>query len=125
MEDTCLVTRLAKKKRKVVLGAPDGRITPRAGLHLVSKLDKLLGIQDAIDGAGPPIKQRRRGLMLGGVLVALAETMLAGGDFLCDLDHQRADAAGLDLRAVPDIPASTTVIGLGKRFDTAMRATKA
>ncbi len=117
------MTRLAKKKGKVVLGAPDGRITPRAGLHLVAKLDKLLSIQDAIDGAGPPIKQRRRGLMLGGVLVALAETMLAGGDFLCDLDHQRADAAGLDLRAVPDIPASTTVIGLGKRFDTVMRAT--
>ena len=61
--------------------------------------------------------------MRGGVLVALAETMLAGGDLLCDLDHQRADAAGLDLRAVPDIPASTTVIGLGTRFDTAMRAT--
>ena len=123
MEGTCLVTRLAKKKRKVVLGAPDGRITPRAGLHLVAKLDKLIGIQGTIDGAGPPIKQRRRGLMLGGVLVALAETMLAGGDFLCDLDHQRADAAGLDLRAVPEIPASTTVIGLGKRFDTAMHAT--
>ena len=81
--------RRAKKKHKVVLGTPDGRITPRAGLHLVAELDKLLGIQDAIDGAGPPIEQRRRGLMLGGVLVALAETMLAGGDFLCDLDHQR------------------------------------
>jgi hypothetical protein len=50
VEGTCLVTRLAKKKRKVVLGAPDGRITPRAGLHLVAKLDKLLGIKEAIDG---------------------------------------------------------------------------
>src|ERR1039458_8611241 len=34
-----------QKKRKVVLGAPDGRITPRAGLHLVAKLDKLLGVK--------------------------------------------------------------------------------
>ena len=109
--------RIAKKKRKVVLGAPDGRITPRAGLHLVAKLDKLLGITATIDTAGPPFKQRRRGLMLGGVMVSLAETMLAGGDFLCDLDHQREDAAGLRLRAVPNVPASTTVIGLGKRFD--------
>jgi len=116
------VTRIAKKKRTVVLGAPDGRITPRAGLHLVSKLDKLLGITAAIDDNGPVFKQRKRGLMLGGVLVSLAEMMLAGGDFLCDLDHQRDDTAGLRLRAVPDVPASTTVIGLGKRFDEQTRA---
>jgi hypothetical protein len=38
-----------QKKRKVVLGAPDGRITPGAGLHLVAKLDKLLGITATID----------------------------------------------------------------------------
>lgn len=116
------MTRLAKKKRKVVLGAPDGRITPRAGLHLIAKLDELLGIRATIDHSGPPFKRRRRGLMLGGVVVSLAETMLAGGDFLVDLDHQRADAAGLPLRAVPDVPASTTVIGLGKRFDDKVRA---
>ena len=62
-----------------MLGAPDGRITPRAGLHLVSKLDKLIGITATIDDAGPPFKQRSGGLMLGGVMVSLAETMLAGG----------------------------------------------
>ncbi len=111
------MTSLAKKKHKVVLGAPDGRITPRAGLHLAAKLDKLLGITAAIDDSGPLFKRRKRGVMLGGVMVSLAETMLAGGDFLCDLDHQREDTAGLRLRAVPDVPASTTVIGLGKRFD--------
>ncbi|MHB8290694.1 MAG: hypothetical protein ACYDEY_16010, partial [Acidimicrobiales bacterium] len=96
------MTSLAKKKHKVVLGAPDGRITPRAGLHLAAKLDKLLGITTTIDDSGPLFKSRRRGLMLGGVMVSLAETMLAGGDFLCDLDHQREDTAGLRLRAVPD-----------------------
>ena len=47
---TRLVARIAKPKRKqkraprVRLGAPDGRVTPRAGLHLVAKLDQLLGI---------------------------------------------------------------------------------
>ena len=116
------MTRVSKKKRKVVLGAPDGRITPRAGLHLAAKLDTLLGITATIDDAVPTFKQRKRGLMLGGVMVSLAETMLAGGDFLCDLDHQRDDTAGLQLRAVPDVPASTTVIGLGKRFDEQARA---
>jgi len=111
------VTRVAKRERKVVLGAPDGRITPRAGLHLVAKLDKLLGITATINTGGPSFKKRNRGLMLGGMMVALAEMMLAGGDFLVDLDHQRNDAAGLRLRAVPEVPASTTVIALGKRFD--------
>ena len=43
--------------------------------------------------------------------MSLAETMLAGGDFLSDLDHQRKDAAGLALRAVPEVPAATAVIG--------------
>ncbi len=112
---------IAKKRAKVVLGAPDGRITPRGGLHLVAKLDQLLGITATIDNGDLAFKQRRRGLMLGGVMVSLAETMLAGGDFLCDLDHQREDVAGLRLRAVPDVPASTTVIGLGQRFDEKTR----
>jgi hypothetical protein len=60
------VKRVAKQKRKVVLGAPDGRITPRAGLHLVAKLDKLLGITATINDAGPLFKRPKRGLMLGG-----------------------------------------------------------
>jgi hypothetical protein len=32
--------------------------------------------------------------MHGQLLVALGETLLAGGDLLVDLDHQRADRAG-------------------------------
>ncbi|MDH2904107.1 MAG: IS1380 family transposase [Actinomycetota bacterium] len=122
MEGTRQVKTIAKKRAKVVLGAPDGRITPRGGLQLVAKLDQLLGITATIDHGDLAFKQRRRGLMLGGVMVSLAETMLAGGDFLCDLDHQREDVAGLRLRAVPDVPASTTVIGLGQRFDEKTRA---
>lgn len=124
---TCLVARLAKAKRKqkrgakVLLGAPDGRVTPRAGLQLVAKLDELLGISREIEAASVPIKARRRGLGTGRLLVSLAETVLSGGDFLVDLDYQRKDAAGLRLRAVPDVPASTTVIGLGKRFSAEAR----
>ena len=119
--------RIARKKRarkhpRIALGAPDGRLTPRAGLHLVAKLDALLSITGTIDQVAPAVKQRRRGLRLGEVVVSLAETMLAGGDFLADLDYQRTDAAGLALRAVPAVPASTTVIGIGKRFDENVRS---
>ena len=113
---------IAKRKAKVVLGGHDGRITPRAGLHLVAKLDELLGITTAIDAGAPSIKKRRRGLLLGGLMVAAAETMLSGGDFMSDLDNQRKDAAGLSLRAVPGVPASTTFIAIAKRFDAQARA---
>ncbi len=50
-------------------------------------------------------------------MVSMAETMLAGGDFMVDLDHQRGDLAGAPLRAVAEIPASTTFIGRTKRFE--------
>ena len=113
---------IAKRKHKVVLGGHDGRITPRAGLQLVTKLNRLLGIVTTIDTGAPSIKKRRRGLMLGGLMLAAAETMLAGGDFMCDLDNQRKDAAGLALRAVPGVPASTTFIALAKRFDAEARS---
>lgn len=117
------MARIPKQKtaRAIRLGAPDGRITPRAGLHLVKKLDELLGIRTAIDESSQPFKSRRRGLGLGSLVVSVAETMLSGGDFMIDLDHQRADKVGARLRAVPEIPASTTLIGLGKRFDETMR----
>ena len=92
---------------RIVLGAPDGRITPRAGLHLVATLDALLSISRTISETAPSVKLRRRGFALREVVVSLAETMLSGGDFLVDVDHQRKDAAGLALRAVPEVPAST------------------
>ena len=46
--------------------------------------------------------------------------MLAGGDFMSDLDNiARADCAGANLRAVLAPPASTTFIALARRFDDA------
>jgi hypothetical protein len=71
---------------------------------------------DAIDAFVGPIKQRNRGLGAGEFVVSVAECLLAGGDFLADLDHDRADAAGLALRAVPAPPASTTARTLAQRF---------
>ncbi|MHB1583388.1 MAG: hypothetical protein ACYC0E_06515 [Acidimicrobiales bacterium] len=67
-------------------------------------------------------KKRRCGLTVGGLIVSTAATTLAGWDFMCDLDTQRRDGAGLELRAVPDVPASTTLLGVGSRFDDEVRA---
>jgi hypothetical protein len=63
------------------------------------------------------IKQRRQGLSGGQLVLAVAETMLTGREFMVDLDHVRDDVAGAALRAVPQPPASTTFVGLAQRFD--------
>jgi len=104
-------------RASIALGEADPALTPRAGLHLVAELDRVLGIAATLDEAVGSLKARRRGLSAGEVVLALAETMLAGGDFMVDLDHQRRDGAGTSLRAVEAVPASTTFIGVAKRFD--------
>lgn len=109
---------IAARRRGVVIGEDDPRLTGHSGLVLVAELDRVLGIGAAIDDAVGPIKKRRQGLGAGGLLLAAAEMMLAGGDFMCDLDVQRDDVAGRELRAVPGIPSSPTFIALTKRFDS-------
>jgi hypothetical protein len=106
----------------VVIGDDDPKLTSHAGLSLVAELDRVLGIESVIDGEVGPIKSRRRGLGAGGLVLSVAETMLAGGDFMCDLDYQRDDVAGAGLRAVPEIPSSPTFIARAKRFDESVFA---
>lgn len=84
---------------------------------MVAEVDRVLGVAATIDGYVGRIKGRRQGLSAGELVLSMAESMLVGGDFMCDLDHLRADEAGAELRAVPDPPASTTFIALARRFD--------
>ena len=108
--------RVPRSSPPVTLGPPDPNLTPRAGLHLVSEVDRVLGVAAALDAHIGPVKKRRRGLSAGEMVLSVAETVLGGGDFMCDLGNQRADTAGAPLRAVPDVPAATTFIGVAKRF---------
>lgn len=108
---------LRQKRPSIVVGADDPSLTPNAGLVLVAEVDRILGVADTIDSRVGRIKARRQGLSGGELVLSMAECMLAGGDFMCDLDHLRADEAGAELRAVPSPPASTTFIALARRFD--------
>jgi hypothetical protein len=63
-------------------------------LALVAEVDRVLGIESVIDAEVGAIKSRSQGLGAGGLVLAAVETMLAGGDFMVDLDYQRQDAAG-------------------------------
>jgi hypothetical protein len=99
------------------VGADDPTLTPNAGLALVAEVDRILGVAATVDSFVGRIKSRRQGLSAGELVLSTAECMLAGGDFMADLDHLRADEAGSALRAVPEPPASTTFAALARRFD--------
>lgn len=109
--------RIRRSRLRVTLGSADPNLTPRAGLRLVAEVDRILGVTATVDARVGPTTARGRGLSAGKLVLSMAETMLAGGDFMVDLDHQRGDLAGAPLRAVPEIPASPTFIGRAKRFE--------
>lgn len=75
----------------------------------------MLAIAVTLDGRLGALKQRRRGVSGGGLLVAMASAQLAGQDHLVGLDRRRGDAAGQELEPVPT-PASTTAAGIARRF---------
>jgi hypothetical protein len=111
------VKTIRQKRTPIVVGRDDPSLTGNAGLLLVAEVDRIVGVADTIDAHVGRIKKRRQGLSAGELVLSMAECMLAGGDFMSDLDHLRADEAGAELRAVPDPPASTTFIALARRFD--------
>src|SRR5664280_2876838 len=113
---TCLVVTVAPRRPRIEFRADDPTLTPNGGLALVAETCRVLDVIGTIERHVGPIKARRRGAGAGELLVGLAECMLAGGDFFTDLDPMRADVAGAQLRAVAEPPASTTAVGLGRRF---------
>ncbi len=110
---------------KVEIVADEETLTPFGGSavlgELVRRLELIPALDRAIEGAPKigglaPIKVRDRGASPGELLVALADSMLLGGDALQDLERLRADEAGAELRAVEEIPAASTAAGLARRF---------
>jgi hypothetical protein len=84
-------------------------------LELIPALDRAIETVPKVGGLGP-VKQRARGCSPGQLLVAVAESMLCGGDSMLDLERLRADDAGAELRAVADVPAASTACQLARRY---------
>jgi len=103
------------RARRVRVGAPDPRRTPYAGVEAVREVDRVLGLTGALDGHIGAVKQRRRGLSGGQLLMSVASCQMTGGDHLVSLDRRRADTAGQLLEPAPT-PASTTAAGIAARF---------
>jgi Transposase DDE domain group 1 len=103
----------------VQISADDDHLVPFAGLLLPGELIRRTGLVDRVDTAVDAVKafkQRKRGHTAGELVVALAETMLAGGDHLAHLKVLRQDEAGASLRASTAIPHPRTAGELLCRF---------
>lgn len=101
--------------RRARFGAVDESVTGCAGVLAISELEDILGVVDALDAGIGPVKKRNRGASAGEVVVAIAQSQLAGGDFLSGLDRHRRDPAAQALSGVR-VPAATTAGGLARRL---------
>ena len=97
------------------MGAPDASLTAFSGTAALAVLVQRLDVVGALDRQVGPLKQRRRGVGAGGLLVATAQAQLLDGESWSALDHQRDDPAWQRLSAVDPL-ASTTAAGLARRF---------
>jgi hypothetical protein len=79
------------------------------GLRLVELTDAELAVVDRV----APVKQRRRGLSPGALVVAIAEAQLVGAECFDDIEDVRADQAGAELRAVAQTPSASTCAAAG------------
>jgi len=105
--------------------ADDRSLTPFGGSAVVGELVRRLELIPALDraietapkvGGLAPVKQRARGCSPGQLLVAVADSMLCGGDSMLDIERLRADEAGAEVRAVAEMPAASTACQLARRY---------
>ena len=111
-----------KQVGRIAFRADDERLTPFAGLAVIGVLVRTLGLVGLIDGElarerrAAPVKQRRRGVSGGELVLALAESQLVGGECFDDIEDLRADRAGAGLRGSVRVPAAATARQLARRF---------
>jgi len=110
---------------RIEVVADDRSLTPFGGsavvgelvrrLELIPALDRAIETAPKVGGLGP-VKERARGCSPGQLLVAVADSMLCGGDSMLDIERLRADEAGAEVRAVAEMPAASTACQLARRY---------
>jgi len=108
------VVNRARGRGRIQIGEPDNSLVCFAGLAVTGELARRLRLVEVIDAElsverrAAPVKVRRRGVSPGGLVVALAECQLIGGECFSDLEQVREDTAGAGLRAAgtPSAPAA-------------------
>jgi hypothetical protein len=99
---------------RIEFRADDPSLTPYAGLAVSGELCRGVRLVELVDAElaavarVAPVKQRRRGVSPGGLVVAIAEAQLVGAECFDDIEDVRADQAGAMWRAVPDVACAPT-----------------
>jgi hypothetical protein len=117
--------KLAGRSALVRVASSTQQITAHAGLVLVRELAESLGVAGLLDQV--TVKKRARGYSPSQQVLALCETLIAGGECLDDAALLRADAAQERLRGHP-VPDPTTLgrflasfnLGHLRQFDRAL-----
>jgi len=112
---------LTRGPGRIEFRADDPSLTAYAGLAVSGELVRSLRLMELIDAElsaarSAPVKLRRRGLSAGGLVLALAESQLVGGECFDDVERVRADRAGALLRAVAQFPSAPTARQLAYKF---------
>lgn len=117
-----MVVNGARGPGRIEFRADESSLTPYAGLAVSGELCRGLRLVELVDAElaaaarVAPVKQRRRGLSAGALVVAVAEAQLVGADCFDDIEDLRADQAGAELRAVAGTPSAPTARQLAYRF---------
>lgn len=105
--------KLAGRSALVRIAVSTQQITAHAGLVLVRELAVSLGLPELLDQV--TVKKRRRGYSPAQQILALCETLIAGGECLDDVALLRADGAQERLRG-HGLPDPTTLGRFLRRF---------
>jgi hypothetical protein len=108
-----LKVKLARRSALVQLARSSQQITSQAGLVLVRELADALGLPELLEQI--TVKKRRRGYSPAQAILALCETLVAGGECLDDVAILRADSAQERLRG-HGLPDPTTLGRFLARF---------
>jgi hypothetical protein len=108
---------------RIEFRADDPSLTPYAGLAVSGELCRGVRLVELVDAElaavarVAPVKQRRRGVSPGGLVVAIAEAQLVGAECFDDIEDVRADQAGAMWRAVPDVESAATEWQVARPFE--------
>lgn len=105
--------KVTERSALVQIAASSQQITAHAGLVLVRELAGRLGVAELLDRV--TVKKRKRGYSPAQAMLALCETLIAGGDCLDDVALLRADSAQELLRG-HGLPEPTTLGRFLRRF---------
>jgi len=108
-----LTVKVTERSALVRVAASTQQLTSHAGLVLVRELTRRLGVGELLDRV--TVKKRSRGYSPAQAILALCETLIAGGECLDDVALLRGDSAQELLRG-HGLPEPTTLGRFLRRF---------